>query len=209
VLSLIDKGTGEVRSRVVPDVTGATLRKAIAEQVDMPNTVLHTDGAYSYKSMRHEVARHEYVDHPHHEYVRGDVSTNQAENFFSQLKRSLDGTHHHVSRVHLHRYLGEFDFRYSTKRVTDTERMRRMIDQAAGRRLSYDESTGPAAVIAVGAPSDSVCRNGVLLSFDDPRTCRAPRDRRDHRRGRRFRPSGVGVGVPDREHQRTRRAAAC
>ena len=41
VLSLIDKATGEVRSRVVSDVTGATLSKAIREQVDMTPSVLH------------------------------------------------------------------------------------------------------------------------------------------------------------------------
>jgi hypothetical protein len=27
-----------------------------------------------------------------------------------QLTRSLDGTHHHVSKAHLHRYLAEFDY---------------------------------------------------------------------------------------------------
>jgi hypothetical protein len=32
------------------------------------------------------------------------------------LKRSIDGTHHHVSREHLNRYLAEFDFRYSTRK---------------------------------------------------------------------------------------------
>ena len=42
---------------------------------------------------------------------RGDVTTNHAEGYFSQLKRSIDGTHHHVSQEHLGRYLAEFDFR--------------------------------------------------------------------------------------------------
>jgi len=65
--------------------------------------------------------------------VRGDVSTNQAENFFSQLKRSIDGTHHHVSVEHLGRYLAEFDFRYSTRGVSDTERMA-MVGGQVGRQ---------------------------------------------------------------------------
>jgi hypothetical protein len=68
---------------------------------------------------------------------KGVITSNQAENFFSQLKRSLDGTHHHVSRKHLARYLGEFDFRYTTKEQNDGERMQKIIDQAAGRRLTY------------------------------------------------------------------------
>lgn len=77
------------------------------------------------------------VDHSRYEYVRGNVSTNQAEGFFSQLKRSIDGTHHHVSRVHLPRYLAEFDFRYSTRKLTDSARMQQMVGQAGGRRLTY------------------------------------------------------------------------
>jgi hypothetical protein len=53
------------------------------------------------------------------------------------LKRSLDGTHHHVSREHLGRYLAEFDFRYSTCKQTDAERMDRIVSQVGGRRLCY------------------------------------------------------------------------
>lgn len=54
------------------------------------------------------------------EHICGNVSTNKAENFCSQLKRSVDGTHHHVSVEHLPRYLAEFGFRYSTRMMTDT-----------------------------------------------------------------------------------------
>jgi transposase-like protein len=141
VLSLIDRRTGEVRSRVVADVSGATLRKVMSEQVDMAGSILHTDGGTQYRDMGTEFIAHEFVDHSAYEYVRYTdervVTSNQAENFFSQLKRSIDGTHHHVSVKHLNRYLGEFDFRYSTKKASDTERMRWMVDQAAGRRLTY------------------------------------------------------------------------
>ena len=41
------------------------------------------------------------------------MTTNIVEGFFSQLKRSIDGTHHHVSKTHLQRYLDQFDFMYS------------------------------------------------------------------------------------------------
>ncbi len=63
---------------------------------------------------------HEWVDHSSHEYVRGSVSTNEAESYFSQLKRSIGGTHHHVSPVHLPRYLAEFDYRWGTRKLTDS-----------------------------------------------------------------------------------------
>lgn len=145
VLSLIDTETGEARSAVVRDVTGPTLRKAMAEQIDMAGSVLHTDAAGSYKRIAHEFAEHHAVDHSAHEYVRytpqGVITSNQAENFFSQLKRSLDGTHHAVSAQHLPRYLAEFDFRYSTRDLTDSARMMRLMGQT-GRRLSYRPLTG-------------------------------------------------------------------
>ncbi len=142
VLSLVDKTTGEVRSRVVPDVSGPTLRKVIAEQVNMADSHLQTDGWKAYKGIGTEFLSHQTVDHKSGEYVRGDVTTNRLEGYFSQLKRSLDGTHHHVSVEHLHRYLAEFDFRYSTRKLSDSARLEKMVDQADGRRLSYRPLTG-------------------------------------------------------------------
>jgi len=68
--------------------------------------------------------------------VVGDVSTNQAEGYFGQLKRSIDGTHHHVSKHHLHRCVSEFGFRYTTCNLSDSERMKRLMRQTGGRRLT-------------------------------------------------------------------------
>ena len=137
VLSLIDADTGEIRSAVVTDVTGATLAKAIAENVDMARSDLMTDESNSYRPVSRSFRSHRTVNHKAGEYVRGDVSTNKAENFFGQLKRSIDGTHHSISKEHLNRYLGEFDFRYSTRDLDDTERMGMLVDQSAGLRVSY------------------------------------------------------------------------
>ena len=69
-------------------------------------------------------------------------TTNQSENYFSQLKRSLDGTHHRVSVEHLPRYLAEFDYRYSTCKITDGQRVRALFGQVEGRRLSYKRTKG-------------------------------------------------------------------
>ena len=97
----------EVYSRVIPDTTGVTVRKAIAEVVDMGNSVLHTDAYKPHMQLGREFQAHESVDDSSNEYVRyanGDhIGTNVAESYFSQFKRSLDGTHHHVSKEHLHR----------------------------------------------------------------------------------------------------------
>lgn len=89
--------------------------------------------------MRLPFAGHEAVDHSKREWARGDVSTNQAENCFSQLKRSIDGTHHHVSVDHLPRYLAEFSFRYTYRKESDSQRMARIVRRVDGRRLMYRE----------------------------------------------------------------------
>jgi transposase-like protein len=141
VLTLVHKESGQARSRVVANVKSHTLAKAIAEQVDMAGSVLHTDAAQHYRQIGQEFIDHQWVDHSRYEYVRGDVSTNQAEGFFSQLKRSLDGTHHHVSREHLHRYLAEFDYRFGTRKMSDGERMADLMQRVAGKRLTYSGVT--------------------------------------------------------------------
>jgi transposase-like protein len=141
IMSLISRETGEVRSRVVNDVKVDNLRAVLTEHVDPKLTHLHTDTSGPYRGGLSEFASHSMVNHRIGEYVRGDVSTNQAESYFAQLKRSLDGTHHHVSRVHLQRYVDEFDFRFSTRKLADSERMALIIDGTTGRRLTYRKPT--------------------------------------------------------------------
>ena len=63
VMALISKETGEARTRVIADVQGHTLRKALAEDVDIPASVLHTDGHKGYRWAAVEAAGHEFVDH--------------------------------------------------------------------------------------------------------------------------------------------------
>ena len=142
VMALVDTKTGEVRSRVVPDVKGATLRAAIADNVEMGSTTLITDEWKGYKVVSGEMKGHETVNHSRDEYVnKHGYTTNQVEAYFGQLKRSVDGTFHHVSREHLERYLAQFDFLRSQCKDTDTQRMLTVVDNAAGRRLTYKPLT--------------------------------------------------------------------
>jgi hypothetical protein len=76
-------------------------------------------------------------------WTRRLSSPSSGEIHFSQLKRSISGTHHAISKQHLNRYLGEFDFRYSTRKVTDTERMGMLVDRSAGVRVSYKRVKNP------------------------------------------------------------------
>ncbi len=74
---------------------------------------LHTDESKLYAGADKRFASHETVKHSAKGYVRGDVHTNSAERFFSILKRGLKGIYQHCREKHLHRYLAEYDFRYS------------------------------------------------------------------------------------------------
>jgi hypothetical protein len=84
------------------------------------------------------------VDHGIDEYVRGKVHSNTVEGYFSVLKRGIVGTFHHVSEQHLHRYLAEFDFRYSNRAalgVGDEARATRALRGIVGKRLTYRDSS--------------------------------------------------------------------
>lgn len=142
VLALIDADTGEARSAVIPTVDGSNIRKVMAQQVNMAASKLWTDEGTPYIALGREFIDHETVNHSEGEYVRGMVTINQAENFFSQLKRSIDGTHHHVSKEHLPRYLAEFDYRYTYRKMDDYDRTEHFFHQVGDRRLSYRRVRG-------------------------------------------------------------------
>ncbi|MGA2017220.1 MAG: transposase, partial [Opitutaceae bacterium] len=54
-------------------------------------------------------------NHSADEWVAGIAHTNSIEGFWSQLKRSINGTFHHVSKQHLQAYVDEFAFRYNRR----------------------------------------------------------------------------------------------
>jgi transposase-like protein len=140
VMVLVERG-GKARSTHIANVSGDEVKGVIRRHVAQEARMM-TDSFRSYSGLAKEYASHETVDH-WKEYVRGDVHTNTAENFFSILKRGLNGVYHHVSEAHLHRYLTEFDFRYNNREangVDDAERTRRALVGAEGKRLMYADS---------------------------------------------------------------------
>jgi hypothetical protein len=80
------------------------------------------------------------------EYVRGTFwHTNTVENYFSILKRGINGVYHHVSEGHLHRYRTEFDFRYNQRislGVNDDQRMAKAAKGIVRKRLTYRRTRG-------------------------------------------------------------------
>jgi len=123
-------------------VTGDNIKSLLVSHMNTNTAVLMTDQSKVYDNVGTEMPSHHTVNHSQGEYVRGHAHTNTVEGFFSQLKRSIDGTHHHVTEEHLDRYLAEFDFRYSTRKLNDTQRVQRLIGQVPGRRLTYRRPTG-------------------------------------------------------------------
>lgn len=127
---------GEVRAMVMPRVNAKNLRAAIEANVDK-NAKLMTDEASYYKTLGKGFASHETVVHSRKEYVRGDVTTNSVEGFFSLLKRGVFGVFHNVSEQHLHRYVSEFAYKYNTRKLNDGERVSLAIQKSQGKRLMY------------------------------------------------------------------------
>jgi transposase-like protein len=141
VMALVERD-GKARTRVIPNVSGATLKQVIHEAVDRDSRII-TDEWPGYRGVgRNFVGGHETITHSAGEYVRGDVSTNTAESFFALLKRGIVGAFHSVSKRHLHRYASEFEFRWNHRKVSDYERMRAAIAQPGGKRLTYKPVVG-------------------------------------------------------------------
>jgi transposase-like protein len=139
VLSLVDRETGRAHSMVVEKLNTKTVRKVVLENIDREARLM-TDEARHYIKVGREFADHQVVRHERGEYGRGPYHTNTIEGFFSIFKRGMRGVYQHCSEEHLHRYLAEFDFRYSNRAALDIDdamRADKAIKGAAGKRLSY------------------------------------------------------------------------
>lgn len=82
-----------------------------------PGTHIHSDKYGAYRTLNSRGYTHTTVNHSNLEYVCGNVHTNTIEGFWSQLKRSLNGTYHSVSPKYLQSYLDEFAFHYNYRAV--------------------------------------------------------------------------------------------
>lgn len=106
-----------------------------------------TDEARRYERLGKEFAKHDVVDHSRQEYAYTDrqsgasIGVNTVEGYYSIFKRGMKGVYQHCSEQHLHRYLAEFDFRYSYRIKTgydDTARAELALLGVKGKRLTYE-----------------------------------------------------------------------
>jgi transposase-like protein len=143
VVSVLQRG-GRVRSTYLDRVTGENL-KGIIESICADDAHVVTDSAGVLKGIG-KIRKHSRVDHTAKEYVRWDdgvcITTNTVEGFFANLRRGIDGVYHHVGRQHLHRYLAEFDFRYNSRQMNDSDRREAALKGFEGKRLMLRDPIG-------------------------------------------------------------------
>jgi transposase-like protein len=150
IIAMVERD-GRARTHVMPEsyVTSDVTDKLLEKHIDADAT-LNTDESHLYTGIGASFDRHDTVNHRDKEYSRWvngrRKSTNTVEGYFGNLKRQVDGTHHHVSAHHLHRYVSEFEFKYNSRKDTDGQRTVQTTARIEGRRLTLFKNT-------IGAPS--------------------------------------------------------
>ena len=143
VLSLVDRASGQARSFVIDAVSVNEIGPIVVENISH-EAMLMTDehGVYRFLAARFR-GGHGVVRHGSHEYVRGEFHTNTIEGYFSIFKRGMKGVYQHCQKKHLHRYLAEFDFRYSNRVAlgyNDSDRADTLLKGIVGKRLTYQQT---------------------------------------------------------------------
>ena len=142
VVSLVERETGRARSVVIDHYSAGDVAYVVNQNLHREAHLL-TDESKFYTRVGRRFASHNTVNHSAGEYVnRQDVTihTNTIEGYFSIFKRGMKGVYQHASKKHLHRYLAEFDFRYSMRSalgVNDQQRANEALKGVVGKRLTY------------------------------------------------------------------------
>jgi transposase-like protein len=139
VMGMLERGK-TVRFAVIEDRTKATMQPIVRQHVER-GAQLFSDEWGAYWRMDAEY-QHEVVNHLE-TYVDGNVHTNGIENFWSLLKRGINGTYVSVEPFHLFRYVDEEAFRFNNRLpMTDADRFSYLIRKVVGKRLTYAALTG-------------------------------------------------------------------
>lgn len=105
---------GSIIAKIIPNTKKSNIQYFTVENIK-PSTKIKTDEYTPYKSLVRLGYKHDIVEHSRGEYVKEDTYTNTLEGFWSQLKRSINGTHHSVSPKYLQAYIDEFAYRYNRR----------------------------------------------------------------------------------------------
>ena len=137
VIGILERG-GKVRTAVIPNRKKEALQTEVRKHVEA-GAALYTDALQSYSGLNE--FEHQVIDHAV-AYVDGKVHTNGLENFWSLLKRGINGTYVSVEPFHLFRYLDEQAYRFNNRKFGDAERFSMAVSGIMGKRLTFTELTG-------------------------------------------------------------------
>jgi len=135
VLGIVQRG-GKVVATYVPRTSSKNIIPILKKRVK-PGSRLITDEWYGYSNLKNFFT-HDVIQHALKVYVIGDIHTNTIENFWSVVKRCVNGTYHQISRKHLQQYLNEFSFRYNERGGSNHFRFTEALKWFHGR-LKYSE----------------------------------------------------------------------
>jgi transposase-like protein len=139
IVSAVLERHGKVRATVVPNRRKPAIQKHVREHVEAGATI-YSDELKSYDGLKEYT--HAVINHAE-TYVNGRIHTNGMENFWSLLKRGINGTYVSVEPFHLFRYLDEQTFRYNNRKdMNDADRFSLLCTQIVGKRLTYEALVG-------------------------------------------------------------------
>jgi transposase-like protein len=139
VVGMLERG-GKVKTAVLAHRRQSGPERLVREMVE-PGTEVHTDEFVGYRNLKDGYI-HKVINHLEG-YVKENVHTNGIENFWSLLKRGLNGTYIAVEPFHLFRYVDEQVFRYNhRKHMDDGQRFDLAVRQIVGKRLTWNQLTG-------------------------------------------------------------------
>jgi transposase-like protein len=150
VLTLVERG-GSARSFHVDRASIDQIMPIVKENIARETHAM-TDESSVYGRLKDHFESHHAVDHARDEYGYTDyrtglnINTNTVEGYYSIFKRGMKGVYQHCGEKHLHRYLAEFDFRYSNRvklGVDDIARADRALRGVKGKRLTYRTAHSP------------------------------------------------------------------
>lgn len=113
VIGMVQRG-GKVKAKQVSDVQTHIVIKELKDNIQFGSRLI-TDDYTIYKKVGRIGLFHDSINHLKGKYVNGDIHTNTIEGFWSQLKRSIDGTYHAISPKHLQSYVDEFAYHWNSR----------------------------------------------------------------------------------------------
>ena len=139
VVGVKDRETNKIKAEVVEKTDAETLQGFVMDNVEL-GSMLYTDENRAYSGLEY-VYDHGTVKHSVGEYVDEQIHVNGMESFWATLKRSINGTYHHMSKKHLQRYVNQFCAKHNLRNMDTMHQMEHIAACMVGKRLMYRDLT--------------------------------------------------------------------